>query len=48
MANLKQKVFSWTHNVVKYTPKNFGFDYTLYCVGIMAKKAYDLFRKLTN
>ena len=31
VANSKQKVFSWTHNVVKYTPKNFGFDYTLYC-----------------
>ena len=30
VANSKQKVFSWTHNVVKYTPKNFGFDYTLY------------------
>ena len=32
VANSNQKVFSWTHNVVKYTPKNFGYDYTLYCV----------------
>ena len=30
VANLKQKVFSWTHNVVKYTTKIFGYDYTLY------------------
>ena len=30
VANSKQKVFSRTHNVVKYTPKNFGYDYTLY------------------
>ena len=31
VANSKQKVFSWTQLVVKYTPKNFGYDYTLYC-----------------
>ena len=31
VANSKQKVFSWTQKAVKYTPKNFGFDYTLYC-----------------
>ena len=30
VANSKQKVVSRTHNVVKYTPKNFGYDYTLY------------------
>ena len=30
VANSKQKVFSWTHNVVKYTLKKFGCDYTLY------------------
>ena len=30
VTNSKQKVFSWTHIIVKYTPKNFGFDYTLY------------------
>ena len=27
VANSKQKVFSRTHNVVKYTPKKFGYDY---------------------
>ena len=32
VANSKQKVFSRTHKVVKYTPKNFGYDYTLYCM----------------
>ena len=31
VANSKQKVFSWTHNVVKYTTKISGYDYTLYC-----------------
>ena len=31
VANSKQIVFSWTQLVVKYTPKNFGYDYTLYC-----------------
>ena len=30
VANSKQKVFSWTQLVVKYTSKNFGYDYTLY------------------
>ena len=30
VANSKQKVLSWTHNVVKYTTKIFGYDYTLY------------------
>ena len=30
VANSKKKVFSWTHNVVKYTTKKFGYDYTLY------------------
>ena len=30
VANSKQKVFSRTHKVVKYTSKNFGYDYTLY------------------
>ena len=29
VANSKQKVFSWTQ-LVKYTSKNFGYDYTLY------------------
>ena len=32
VANSKQKVFSWTQLVVKYTSKNFGYDYTLYCI----------------
>ena len=31
VANSKQKCSVRTHNVVKYTPKNFGYDYTLYC-----------------
>ena len=30
VANSKLKVFSWTQLVVKYTSKNFGYDYTLY------------------
>ena len=30
VANSKQEVFSWTQLVVKYTSKNFGYDYTLY------------------
>ena len=30
VANSKQKVFSWTQLVVKYTSKNIGYDYTLY------------------
>ena len=30
VANSKQKVFSWTQLVVKYTSKNFGYDYTLH------------------
>ena len=30
VANSKQNLFIWTHNVVKYTPKIFGCDYTLY------------------
>ena len=29
VANSKQKEFSWTQ-LVKYTSKNFGYDYTLY------------------
>ena len=29
VANSKQEVSSWTQLVVKYTPKNFGYDYTL-------------------
>ena len=29
VANSKQKVFSWTQLVVKYTSKNFVYDYTL-------------------
>ena len=32
VANSKQKVFSWTQLVVKYTSKNFGYDYTLYWI----------------
>ena len=32
VANSKQKVFSWTQLVVKYTTKIFGYDYTLYCL----------------
>ena len=35
VANSKQKVFSWTQLVVKYTSKNFGYDYTLYCVPML-------------
>ena len=31
VANSKQKVFTWTQLVVKYTTKIFGYDYTLYC-----------------
>ena len=31
VANSKQEVFSWTQLVIKYTTKNFGYDYTLYC-----------------
>ena len=31
VANSKQIVFSWTQLVVKYTSKNFGYDYTLNC-----------------
>ena len=27
VTNSKQKVVSRTHNVVKYTPKFFGYDY---------------------
>ena len=34
VANSKQKVFSWTQLVVKYTSKNFGYDYTLYWVEV--------------
>ena len=30
VANSKLKVFSWTQLVIKYTSKNFGYDYTLY------------------
>ena len=30
VANSKQKCSVRTHNVVKYTSKNFGYDYTLY------------------
>ena len=30
VANTKQKVVNRTHNVVKYTPKNFYCDNTLY------------------
>ena len=30
MANSKQKVYSWTQQVVKYTTKIFGYDYTLF------------------
>ena len=30
VANSKQKVFSWTQLIVKYTPKIFGYDHTLY------------------
>ena len=30
VANSKQKVFSWTQQVVKYTTKIFGYDYTLF------------------
>ena len=30
VANSKQKVVSSTHKVVKYAPKNLGYDYTLY------------------
>ena len=30
VANSKQEVFSWTQLVIKYTSKNFGYDYTLY------------------
>ena len=29
VANSKQKVVSSTHKVVKYAPKNFGYNYTL-------------------
>ena len=32
VANSKQEVFSWTQLVVKYTTKNFGYDYTLYWI----------------
>ena len=32
VANSKQKCSVRTHNVVKYTSKNFGYDYTLYWV----------------
>ena len=39
VANSHQKVFSWTHNVVKYTPKNFAFDYTLYWCWDNGKKS---------
>ena len=30
VVNSKQKVVSSTHKVVKYAPKNFGYDYTLH------------------
>ena len=30
VANSKQKCLFRTHNVVKYTSKNFGYEYTLY------------------
>ena len=32
VANSKQKCSVRTHNVVKYTSKNFGYEYTLYCL----------------
>ena len=47
MANSKQKVFSRTHNVVKYTPKNFAYDYTLYCLALI-KMDYSLLRPLST
>ena len=31
VANSKQKCSVRTHKVVKYTPKKFGYDCTLYC-----------------
>ena len=31
VANSKQKCSVRTHNAVKYTSKNFGYEYTLYC-----------------
>ena len=31
VANSKQKCSFRTHNVVKYTSKNFGYYYTLFC-----------------
>ena len=46
VANSKQKVVSSTHKVVKYAPKNFGYDYTLYWQNTQCAKApfkYDFF-----
>jgi len=38
VANSKQKCSVRTHNVVKYTSKNFAYDYTLYWVEEAAGK----------
>ena len=40
VANSKQKCSVRTHNVVKYTSKKFGYDYTLYW-----KSGLDLFKR---